>query len=157
MPLDYSPDGSQLVFYRAVRAEPDLPVDMGGSLWVVNVDGSHVLELDTGSARPWWYARWAPDGSRILFCIERLQPRGGLWTIEPDGSALTKVFEDPSGGFPVAPVWSPDGSKMMFELEPINDWFQHPDNAIYVINADGTGLTMAFDRPGREGVTEWWR
>jgi Tol biopolymer transport system component len=31
MPLDYSPDGSMLVFYRAVRAEPDFPIDIGGS------------------------------------------------------------------------------------------------------------------------------
>src|SRR5687767_5283989 len=30
--LDYSPDGTQLVFYRAIRAEPDFPVDRGGSL-----------------------------------------------------------------------------------------------------------------------------
>jgi Tol biopolymer transport system component len=40
MPLDYSPDGQKLVFYRAVRAEPDFPIDTGGSLCVVNVDGS---------------------------------------------------------------------------------------------------------------------
>src|SRR6266571_9468854 len=35
MPLDYSPDGKRLVFYRAVAAEPDFPIDIGGSLWVV--------------------------------------------------------------------------------------------------------------------------
>ena len=39
-PLDYSPAGKQIVFYRAVRAEPDFPIDLGGSLWVVNVDDS---------------------------------------------------------------------------------------------------------------------
>lgn len=41
--LDYSPDGSQLVFYRSVRAEPHFPIDIGGSLWVVNVDGSNPI------------------------------------------------------------------------------------------------------------------
>ena len=41
IPLDYSPDGTRLVFYRAVRAEPDFPIDIGGSLWVTNVDGSN--------------------------------------------------------------------------------------------------------------------
>ena len=29
--LDFSPDGEQLVFYRAVRGEPDFPIDIGGS------------------------------------------------------------------------------------------------------------------------------
>ena len=73
--LDYSPDGSQLVFYRSVRAEPHFPIDIGGSLWVVNVDGSNPHRLRTPGATPWWWARWSPDGSRILFATERLEPR----------------------------------------------------------------------------------
>jgi hypothetical protein len=156
IPLDYSPDGTQLVFYRAIRGESHLPVDIGGSLWVANVDGSEAHELDTGDVNPWWWARWSPDGSSIVFPIERLQPRGGLWTIKPDGSGLTKLFEDPEGGFPLAPVWSPDGSKVMFQIDAMNDAFQHPDDAIYVINADGTGLRQIIDGPGRVGVTDWW-
>ena len=60
--LDWSPDGSQIVFYRAVRAEPDFPIDIGGSLWVVNVDGTEAHQLDTGDVRPWWQARWSPMG-----------------------------------------------------------------------------------------------
>lgn len=156
MPLDYSPDGRQLVFYRAVRAEPNLPVDIGGSLWVVNVDGSDAHELDTRDVRPWWNARWSPNGSRIVFTVERLQPTGGLWTIRPDGTGLEKLFEDPEGGFPVAPVWAPDGSMVMFQIDATNDAFAHPDDAIYVINANGTGLRLAIDRKERIGVTDWW-
>jgi Tol biopolymer transport system component len=144
------------VFYRAIRAELHFPIDIGGSLWVVNVDGSDSHELDTGHARPWSHARWSPDGSSILFGIERLQPTGGLWTIKPNGSGLTRLFEDAEGGFPLAPVWSPDGGKVMFQIDPINDAFQLPDNAIYVINADGTGLKLVIGGPGRKGVTDWW-
>jgi hypothetical protein len=44
----------------------------------------------------------------------------------------------------------------MFQIDPINDAFQHPDDAVYVINADGTGLTLVIGGPGRKGVTEWW-
>ena len=72
-PLDYSPDGTQLVFFRAVRAEPDFPIDLGGSLWVVNVDGTDAHELQTGDVRPSWNARWSPDGSTIVFAEERLR------------------------------------------------------------------------------------
>jgi Tol biopolymer transport system component len=53
MPLDYSSDGSMLVFYRAVRAEPDFPIDIGGSLWVVNKDGSDARQLDTPVSGTW--------------------------------------------------------------------------------------------------------
>ena len=154
--LDYSPDGTQLLFYRAVRAEPDFPIDIGGSLWVVNVDGTDPHELDTGDVRPWWTARWAPDGSTIVFTEERLQPTGAIWTINPDGSNLTKVFEDPQGRFARAPVWSPDGSRIMFYLHPISDNFQHDANAIYVINADGSGQSLLIGGRGFKFVTEWW-
>ena len=157
MPLDYSPDGRQVVLYRAVRAEPDFPIDTGGSLWVVSVDGSGLHKLDTGAIRPWWQARWAPDGSKILFSTERLEATGALWTIKPDGSSLTKVFEDPNGGFAVGPVWSADGSQIMFSLDPSNDAFTHPDNKIYAINADGSGLTLVVGGPGFKGVSDWWR
>ena len=154
--LDYSPDGTQLVFYRAVRAEPDFPIDIGGSLWVVNVDGSDAHELDTGDVRPWWTARWSPDGSTIVFTEERLQPTGAIWTINPDGSNLTKVFEDPEGRFARAPVWSPDGSRIMFYLHPISDNFQHDPNEIYAINANGSGLTLVIGGPTYKYVMEWW-
>ena len=143
IPLDYSPDGKQLVFYRAVRAEPDFPVDIGGSLWVVNVDGTDGHELDTGDVRPWWQARWSPDGSAIVFGAERLQPVGGLWTINPDGSALTALFVGSATQFAVSPVWSPDGSAVMFTLNPMNDAFQHPDNEIDVIGSNGARLRLS--------------
>ena len=154
--LDFSPDGTMLVFFRAVRAEPDFPIDIGGSLWVVNVDGTDAQQLDTGHVKPWWHARWSPDGSKIVFVEERLQPTGALWTVSPDGSHLTKVFEDPNGGFAYGPAWSPDGTKIMLSLHPHNDFFQHPDNQIYVINADGSGLTLVVGGPGFKYVTEWW-
>ena len=153
-PLDYSPDGKMLVFYRAIRAEPDFPIDIGGSLWVVNVDGTGARQLDTPP--PNWWARWAPDGTSILFVSERNQSTGAVWTIQPDGSGLTRVFEDPSGRFPIDPVWSPDGRQIMFMLDPISDRFDHPKNAIYVMRSDGTSLTKLIDTPDFKSSPEWW-
>ena len=151
--LDFSPDGTKLVFYRAVRAEPDFPIDIGGSLWIVNVDGSDARQLDTPP--PNWWARWSPDGSKILFYAERLQPTGAIWTIGADGSGLTRVFEDP-GSFPIDPIWSPDGSQIMFMLDPITDRFTHPNNALYVMRSDGTRLTKLIGTPDFKSAPEWW-
>jgi Tol biopolymer transport system component len=154
--LDWSPDGTQIVFYRAVRAEPEFPIDIGGSLWVVNVDGTDARELDTGDVKPWWQARWSPDGSSILFSEERLQPRGALWTIKPDGSGVTMVFEAPDGRFARGPIWSPDGSKIMFQLDVISDAFMHRPNEIHAANADGSGLILVADGHEYKTVFEWW-
>jgi len=157
MPLDYSPDGTQLVLYRAVRAEPHFPIDIGGSLWVVNVDGTDLHRLRTPGASPWWWARWSPDGTKILFGTERLQPIGALWTVRPDGSGLTKVFEDEEGRFPTGPTWSPDGDQILFALQPTNDPFVHNPNGFYVIDADGSGLAPVIVTPDFKGSPEWWR
>jgi Tol biopolymer transport system component len=157
IPLDYSPDGTQLVFYRAVRAEPHFPIDIGGSLWVVNVDGSNAHRLDTRGAKPGWWARWSPDGESILFPTERLQPTGALWTIGPDGSDLTKVFEDAEGRFATVPTWSPDGSQILFTLNVTKDSFVHDPNGLYVVDADGSGLTLVVGGSGFKSSPEWWR
>jgi Tol biopolymer transport system component len=157
IPLDYSPDGTRLVFYRAVRAEPDLPIDIGGSLWVVNVDGSDPHRLSTPGAPPGWWARWSPDGSKILFATERLQPTGALWTVRPDGSDLTKVFEDEEGRVATGPSWSPDGSRILFTLNPTSDSFVHEPNGLYVIDADGADLTLVVGGPDYKSSPEWWR
>jgi Tol biopolymer transport system component len=154
IPLDYSPDGTRLVFYRSVRAEPDFPIDIGGSLWVVNVDGTDARQLDTPP--PNWWARWSPDGTTILFVSERNQPAGAIFTIRPDGSGLTTLFEDPGGAFPIDPIWSPDGSQIMFMLDPISDRFSHPNNALSVMRSDGTGITKLIDTPTFKSSPEWW-
>ena len=156
IPLDYSPDGTQLVFYRSARAEPHFPIDTGGSLWVVNVDGSDLHPLETPGTSPGWWARWSPDGTKILFPTERLQPEGALWTVRPDGTGLTKVFEDEQGRFATGPTWSPDGSQILFTLNGTNDSFVHDPNGFYVIDADGGGLAQVIAGTSFLSSPEWW-
>lgn len=156
LPLDYSPDGTQLVFYRMARAEPNFPIDIGGSLWVVNVDGSNLHRLDTPGTTPGVRARWSPDGTKILFPTERLQPEGAIWTIRPDGTGLTKVFEDEEGRFATGPTWSPDGIQILFALNGTNDSFVHEPNGFFVIDADGSGLTQVIAGTSFLSSPEWW-
>ncbi|MWB98698.1 hypothetical protein GB864_09070 [Agromyces sp. MMS17-SY077] len=134
VPLDYSPDGSQLLFFRATHDDPDYT---DGSLWTVDVDGSGATQLTPDDVRPNWWARWSPDGSRIVFGAERLADSGPIWTIAPDGSDLAVVYEDADGGFAITPAWSPDGSQIVFALDPDNDEYAHPANEVYVIPAEG--------------------
>ena len=156
MPLDYSPDGRKLVFYRQVALDSG-PTDIGGALWVVNVDGSDAHQITTARVRPNWWARWSPDGSRILFAAERLRATGGIWTVRPDGSRLTQLYAGSADRFPIDPVWSPDGKNIMFGLDPSNDRFTHPANALYLMRADGTHLTFVNASPDFKSQLEWWR
>ena len=97
--LDWSPDGTSLVFARR-----GLPWE---SLGVVRTDGSGYSQLTDASFQH-RALRWSPDGQRIAFQSQR----GGLqhvWAMRTDGSALQQV----SAAEPTTtPVWSPDGRRI---------------------------------------------
>jgi Tol biopolymer transport system component len=157
MPIDYSPDGKQLLFYHAARAEPNFPIDTDGSLWVVHTDGTRAHRLHTGAHPSADRARWSPKSNTIVYASERGSESGALWTIHPDSTRPTKLFQDPKGGFPIAPTWSPDGRHIVFALDPSNDAFRHEPNKLYVIGADGTRLTQIGDSDGFKAQFEWIR
>ncbi len=145
IPLDFSPDGRRLVFYRTAVVNPDSAT--GGALWTIGVDGSNPVEIAGTSVGPSWWARWSRDGRRILFGNQRTAPSGALWTVAPDGSALRTLFVDRAGRFPIEPTWSPDGSQILFGLDPTNDQFAQPPNGLYVINANGSQAASGHRHP----------
>jgi WD40 repeat protein len=138
IPGDFSPDGKQLVVF----AQPGGGDPRPGSLWLVRTSGKglHRLTPATTQVQCCGNYRWSPDGKKILFA----DAGGVLWTIAPDGSNLAEVYRDDSGRYAITPTWSPDGSMIMFALDPTPDPFEHPVNGLYVIRADGTELTKVL-------------
>jgi hypothetical protein len=136
IPGDWSPDGTRVLFLR----------DPSHSLFIVNVDGSgeHKLTPDDVAVPCCWGYRWSPDGSRILFA----DGDGVLWLINPDGTDLTQLFVDDKvvhvRRSAITPTWSPDGTQIMFGLSPTPSPFDPSPNGLYVIDADGTGLTLVI-------------
>ena len=153
VPLDYSPDGTQIVFYRSAHVDPDPQV--GGSLWVVKLDGSALRRIVAPSSMPAAWARWSPDGSAILFAGQRTAAAGFLRSVRPDGSGLKTLFNGSATRFPIQPVWSPDGSRVLFCMDPNNDQFSHPDNALFAMNRDGSELKVVLDPQGYASMPEW--
>ena len=151
-PLDYSPDGKRILYFRSTHPDPDYS---DGSLWVVNTDGTHRRRITTEQTLPNVWARWSPDGTRIVFAAERLADRGPIWTVSPDGTNLTTVYEDADGRFAGYPDWSPDGSRIVFTLNPTNDEYAHVPNSVYVMSAHGTRLRLVDDRPTFKRAMEW--
>ncbi len=137
IPGDFSPDGKQLVVFAGPEGDPG-----PGSLWLVRTSGKGLHRLTPTGVRVQCCNnyRWSPNGRKILFA----DAGGVLWTIAPDGSKLTEVFKDDSGRYAITPTWSPDGSMIMFALDPTPDPFEHPVNGLYVIRADGSGLTKVL-------------
>jgi Tol biopolymer transport system component len=125
----------------------------------MNADGSSPVPLTklTGEFTDCLNPAWSPDGSKIVFHTRRalngtdfISSNGtdNLWLMNPDGSgqaALTKLTASIDHSLNPNPLWSPDGSKIVFVWSGRLDGTDFAnDNStanIWVINADGSGAT----------------
>ena len=141
-PIDYSPNGTQIVFDRT---DPTRPSRANQALFIVNVDGSGLRRIT-----PWGFSDddggWSPDGTKIVFGT-----RSALYVVHPDGSHLTKIPLATAGhadAFDAA--WSPDGTKIVFSLGVGSGLAD-----IYTANVDGTDLQQVTNDSSREEKADW--
>lgn len=87
---DWSPDGARLVYVRFENFEQEIAV--------VNADGSNTTPLTDDDFTDYTPA-WSPDGTRIVFASLRDgTTRRGLYVMNGDGSAITRLSPPDSGG-----------------------------------------------------------
>ena len=116
---EWSPDGTRLAFSDSA------------DIYVVNVDGSNLVDLTADSGEPGRadHPSWSPDGSKIAY-----QYLNSIKTIAPDGSGSTTLV--PNLGEVWELSWSPDGTKIAFS----NDVGGPLQEELFLVNADGTNL-----------------
>ena len=91
-------------------------------IWIMHADGSGKRQLTRGDNVD-WYARFSPDGNRVLFTRSKSGwvPEGDaevfdkwdLWTVNIDGSDERKVAENGCWG-----TWRPTGDSIVFARGP---------------------------------------
>jgi len=114
----FSPDGSRVVF----RSERD-----GGGIFVVNTLGGEPRKLASSGLFP----RFSPDGSQVIFMGDLDYSASGLWpmfVVPADGGEQKPLLPDfgasiPPGG--IGPLWSPDGTRVLFKGAPFDDPKKH--------------------------------
>src|SRR5262249_9025506 len=88
-------------------------------------------------------ASWSPNGNRIVFGGQSdVEHAGSIFVVNADGRDLHQVPIPGCGTLRSEarlircydPVWSPDGTRIVFARGRGNSF------AIYTVNADGTGL-----------------
>jgi len=115
--LVWHPNGQQIAFLS--------DRDKGHrQMYQMNVDGSNLLNL-TAEYDVSDDFSWSPDGKSAVFTAS-----DGIYTMRADGSERRKL----QGYYLTIPYWSPNSQFIAFVAE------ENGKDAIYVTNADGTGL-----------------
>ncbi len=142
----WSPDG-RTIYFNSAR-------DGNIEIYKMNVDGSDQTRLtfndvndpatpvnDTIDVFP----NASPDGRKIVFGSSRNGVDEELYTMNPDGSDVTRLTDSPS--VDRSPNWSPDGKEIVWwsqrDFNPGSTTSRNPE--IYKMNADGTGVTRLTD------------
>jgi Tol biopolymer transport system component len=120
-------------------------------IYSANIDGSEVKKHDVltkarakyGSPLPsceYPALSVSPDGSSIALDYFDYTPGGGqdIYLLKLDTNEMRNLTHS-YDGYKYCPTWSPDGTKIAFTLETINDI------GIYVMNADGSNMTKLMD------------
>ncbi len=144
---DWLPAG--IISFSMVK-EPNTVLTVGKSiLYVVNTDGTGLVQLADGP-NPWNDASsWSPDGKRIIFGTGSWNFSGySIWAVNADGSEINAITHfPPSADFP---SMSSDNSKIAFAITT-NDM----DSKIGVMNADGSDQ-QALTSGGPVDVLPTW-
>ncbi len=142
----WSPDGSAIAF--TVSRENQT------SLVLTNPEGGDEKTLTTMSSIWWGPPGFSPDGKMLAFSNKI--KNGSLYelhifTISTDGSNLRMILNlpAPQGNIATTPMWSPDGSALLFVTQDPSDLY----DKVYRVNPDGTGFRQLI--PGAYHYASW--
>ena len=147
--IAWSPDGGRIAF-EGMRGG-------FGTIYLVNVDGSGLQDLDLAldgpERRSSGEPTWSPDGRRIAFrrlvVVDVYTRETGIWVANLANGAARRLTNNTGTG-DVRPAWSPDGSRIAFLR------FAGDLSDVFVIKPDGTGLQQITDTPTiREEDPQW--
>jgi TolB protein len=147
--IAWAPDGARIAFEAVRYGRKPLR-----ALFVVAARGGRPQRISSWRLAELNTLDWSPDGSRLL--ISLLPPNssfgGDYSTIRPDGGGLRRLThfgrKAPTG----AARWSPDGTSIVFANEGVGG-----NDDIYVMRADGSGVTPVTRTPTWESAPAWGR
>jgi len=127
----WSPEGNKIAFWSGDEKG-------FGQLWVMNSDGTQKKQLtfpekndytpkgSSANAPAWLYSK------RIAYWAGIEHAYGQIWVMDRDGRNKTQLTRVPAPASSDNPVWSPDGTKLLFDTN------RRGTAEIWVIDADGS-------------------
>ena len=113
--MDVSPNGEWLV-YRTEDVQQDI--------YVVRSNGTDSRQITNDHFKD-WMPKWSPDSQRLTF-YSNASGRYQVWVINRDGSGRMRLT-DATGGSTYDPVWSPDGTEIMYMESGVDSFIVKSD------------------------------
>ncbi len=143
----WHPDGDRIAFHTIEQGIPFY-------ISTINTDGSGRQEMLKSGSIFFRNPSWSPDGSRLAF---QCNINSTIWEIcmsNGDGSNpqhITNLAE--AGRQHRAVSWSPDGAMLAFDS---NRSGQDNTYDVFVMNANGTGLTNLTNNSNSSSIFPFW-
>jgi Tol biopolymer transport system component len=124
----WSHNGSRVTFAAINQSRKGLP----SRVFVVDADGGN-LRAVTPKRLNAISAQWSP--SRRLITFSSCCASNQVWVVRPNGAKLRKVVSSKLGADFMAPVWSPNGRKLLFDKKASGGKY-----SLWTVRLDGTRL-----------------
>ena len=138
-----SPDGSKVA---VLLTSPELGTD----LWVMNRDGTGLVNLSNTPEQWDGWVSWSPDGTRLVYGEPVAGGGSDIWRVNADGSSPVNLTPPVGGHQEGGAVWSPDGSRLAF----VSLRSGNPD--IWVMDADGSDAVNLTQSEGSSEKFPAW-
>ena len=141
----WSPDGKHIV----VSSQADFD---DSRIEIIDVDGNHRQVLASDKIFGYSQPAWSPAGKQIAFMGISAKARNAvpnLLMIDSNGNNIHPISKLITPG--TSPSWSPNGKHIAFD----SSQYDEKKYAIYIMNTDGTGVTLLVDIPYSSRSASW--
>ncbi len=128
--VDWSSDGEWLFVWMAPEGSFDI--------YRIRPNGTDLDQItdSPGSEGP---GAVSPDGTLIAFSYAGPGGSRDIWVMGVDGSGRRQLTDDPAEDWTTEPVWSPDGSLVIYQAGVRGDY--------YTVGIEGSAPRKIFDAP----------
>jgi TolB protein len=143
----FSPDGTRIAFTVVNNGTQSDPLYRGDT-YVMNADGTHIVDLTPSEENNGFYFSWSPDSRVIAFTCVNQQ---NLCIANADGGNLQQLSV-PQNTNVHDVMWSPDGSQIVFSLSAKD--FHNAE--LYLVNADGSNMHRLLEAGSNDHENPVW-
>ena len=158
----WSPDRQKITFV-SYRDEHRIQADgiILGEIYVMNADGTNLINLTQSVENPDGVSSWSPDGKQIAFTSSKYFRwddlfHSDIWVMDADGGNPRNLTNHDASD--LSPDWSPDGQQIAFYSNRNRDWefeVQEKNWEIYVMDTNGTNFINLTNHPAKDSSPDW--